>query len=89
MARVIIPSMMREIARGAEMVEVDGATLKEVIAGLEAKCPGIRALLVDQDGVRHHVAFIIDGVDARSSGGLLAAVPEDAEVVIVPALSGG
>lgn len=88
-AKVIIPSVMRHVSNGAEVVEVEGATLKEVIAQLDAKCPGIRDLLLDDRGVKHHVAFFIDGVDARSSGGLMAPVPEGAEVVIVPAISGG
>jgi len=88
-ARVIVPSMMRQLCRGAEVVEVEGATLKEVIARLDVKCPGIRELLTENGSIRHHVAFFIDGVDARSSGGLFAPVPEGAEIVIVPALSGG
>lgn len=88
--RVVIPSMMRALTGGAEVVEVEGATLKDVIERLDERHPGMKALLVDEEGQCHaHVAFFIDGVEARASGGLLTPVPPGAEVVIVPAISGG
>lgn len=90
LVRVVIPSMMRELAQGAELVEVEAATLKEVIARLDEKYPGMKALLVDDEGRPHpHVAFFIDGVDVGRSGGWLVPVQAGAEVVIVPAISGG
>lgn len=88
--RVVIPSMMRDRVGGADIVELEAATLKEVIVRLDERHPGIKALLVDEEGRPHaHVAFFIDGVDADESGGLLAPTPPGAEIVIVPAISGG
>lgn len=90
MVRIVIPSLMRERTGGAEVVEVEAATLKEAIARLDERHPGIKALLLNEEGRPHsHVAFFIDGIEAEESGGLMAPTPAGAEIVIVPALSGG
>lgn len=88
--RIVIPSLMRERTGGADVVQVEARTLKEAIARLDERYPGIKALLLDEEGHPHaHVAFFIDGVEAEEIGGLLAPTPPGAEIVIVPALSGG
>ncbi|HLS90155.1 MAG TPA: MoaD/ThiS family protein, partial [Limnochordia bacterium] len=90
LVKVVIPSVMRELTQGAELVEVEASTLKEVIARLDEKFPGMRALLVDEEGAPHpHVAFFVDGVDVARGDGLLTAVQAGSEIVIVPAISGG
>ena len=41
--KVVIPTPLRKFTAGAETVEVDAATIKEVLDNLDAKYPGIRA----------------------------------------------
>ena len=87
MATVFIPTMMRQLTGGEERVEVSGSTLREVVAELEDRFPGFEATLVQDGRVRPGLAFAVDGV--TQSLGLLAQVPDDAEVHILPAISGG
>ena len=47
----------------------------------------MKELLVENDRVRPGLALAIDGVIATT--GLMAQVPEEAEVQILPALGGG
>lgn len=90
MVRVIIPSLMRPATEGAEIVEVDAGTLKEVVERLVTRFPKLGEALLDEQGdLRHYVALFVDGVEVRARDGLLHPVAEGAEVVIVPALSGG
>jgi hypothetical protein len=52
--------------------------------------PGIRDRVLDEQGeLRRHVNIFIDGENTRFLGGLLAAVRQDSEMWIHPALSGG
>lgn len=90
MATVVVPSMMRDLTDGAEFVTVEGSTLKEVVDDLDRRCPGMKDRLIGEDGkLQPHIAFFVDGVEVKGRHGLLASVSESAEIVIVPALSGG
>ena len=89
-ARVILPSMLRDVTGGAEEVQIAGGTLGAVLDALVLKYPDIKARLFDESGsVYHYVAFFVDGVEVRASQGGYATVRPDSEIVIVPALSGG
>jgi len=79
--------MLRPLANGQDRVEVEGKTLREVIDQLEQLAPGIKQSLVENDRIRPGLTFAVNGV--MQSMGLLASVPEDAEVHILPAISGG
>ena len=87
MATVFIPSMMRSLAGDGHTVEVEGRTLREVVENLDAAFPGFRDLIVEHGRVRPGLALAVDGVP--QSTGLMALVPEDAEVHILPAIGGG
>jgi len=86
-ATVFIPAMMRSLTDGEERVEVPGSTLREVVAALDARYPGFADSVVQDGRVRPGLALAVNGV--AQSTGLLAAVPADAEVHILPAISGG
>ena len=79
--------MMRDLADGQRTVEVSGGTLREVVQNLDAAFPGFRELIVLNDHVRPGLALAVNSVP--QSTGLMAAVPADAEVHILPAISGG
>ncbi len=87
MATVFIPAVFRPLCGGAEQVQADGRTLRQLIDNLDAKHPGLKAQLVVDDAIRPGLAIAIN--DEMSSGGLVDAVPEGAEVRILPALGGG
>ncbi len=87
MARVIIPSLLRELTGGRHEVEVEGATVREVIDNLEARFPGLRARLLDGDRLRPNLAVVVDG--EVSALKLRHKVSADSEIHFMPALSGG
>lgn len=90
MPRVIIPGVMQELTGGQGEIEVEGRSLREVFAQLVLRYPALKERLFDAQGSLHHyIALFVDGVEVRASQGLLAPVGEGAEIVIVPALSGG
>ena len=84
--KVLIPSPLRSYTGAAE-VEAEGSTLGEVLADLDRRHPGLRFRIVDeQDRMRPHVRFFVDGVQVLDLGRRLAA---GESVQIVQALSGG
>jgi molybdopterin synthase sulfur carrier subunit len=88
--KVIIPAPLRKFTAGAEQVEVDGGTIKEVLDRLEARHPGIRASVCDENGtLRRFINIYLDGEDVRFLDNLSTPVRDGAEVAIVPAISGG
>lgn len=87
MATVHIPNQLRSLAGGADHVEVPGGTLRQVIAALDARYPGVEAQVVVDGRLRPELAVSIDGVLAER--GLVEPVPEGAEVYLIAAIGGG
>lgn len=87
MARVFIPSLLRELAAGQQHVDVDGATVREVIERLDERFPGMKNRLIENDRLRPNLALIVDG--EVSSQKLRHKVTEKSEIHFMPALSGG
>jgi len=88
MARVWIPSLMRDLTAGDASVVVAGATVREVIANLERAYPGCQARLLQPDGeVQAHIAVAVDGEVPVM--GLQAKVGQNSEVHFIPPMSGG
>ncbi len=87
MAKVFVPALMRKLAGDEPVVEVPGATLREVMDNLGEAYPGMKELIVENGRVRPGLQLAVDGV--LSATGLMAQVPENAEVHILPALGGG
>ena len=85
MTRVLLPTHLRNYTAGAAEVEAQGQTLGEVLADVEARHPGFRVRIVDeQDRIRPHVKCFVGGEQARDLGVAVAG-----EVQIIAALSGG
>jgi len=67
---------------------VPGATLRQVLDNLEARFPGFKERLIDEEGcLQPEIAVAIDG--ETNHLGLLQPLEEDSEIQIVPAISGG
>lgn len=87
---VRIPTTMRPLAGGASTVQVEGVTLAEVIANLEAAHPGLGGRLLDESGaLRKFVNVFVADDDVRYLQGLDTPVPTGETVSIIPAVAGG
>lgn len=87
MAKVWIPSPLRPLCDGVTSLEVPGATLREVFEALDERCPGFMGRVIDDGRVRPELAIAIDG-EARTFA-LFQELRADADVAIIPAISGG
>ncbi len=84
--KVLIPSALLSYTE-RNRVEVDGTTVAEVLAALDLLYPGIRFRMIDeQEKIRRHIRFFINGEQVFDLAHSLAATEE---FVIVQALSGG
>lgn len=89
---VVIPGPLRELAGGRSEVRLDGhaESVRDALALLGNDYPKVRDRIVTELGeVRPHVNIFIDGDSFRDVGGLGAPVRNGAEILILPAVSGG
>ncbi|HSB82104.1 MAG TPA: MoaD/ThiS family protein [Candidatus Methylomirabilis sp.] len=85
--RVFIPPPLRSYTGARAWVEVEGATLGAVLDALDARYPGFRFRVVDEQGrIRQHIRLVVREEFAPSLAHPLE--PED-EIQIICALSGG
>ncbi|MCO6457303.1 MAG: MoaD/ThiS family protein [Pirellulaceae bacterium] len=87
MPRVFLPPALRSLAGGQESLEMPGSTVREILAELERRHPGVQAGLCQGDGLRPGLAVCVGG--AVSTLGLLQPVGPDDEVHFLPAIGGG
>ena len=88
--KVVIPTPLRKHTGGAEVVELEAGTLKEVLDRLDSKFPGILKSICDESGgLRRFINIYLDGEDVRFLQNLSTAAKDGSEVAIVPAISGG
>ena len=89
-ATVRVPTTLRTLTAGASEVTVDGATVGDVLAALEAQHPGFaERLLDDQGGLRRFVNVFVADDDVRFLEGMATPVPDGETVSIIPAVAGG
>jgi molybdopterin converting factor small subunit len=85
MATVNLRAPLKQRA-GASSVEVQGATVIEVIAGLERDVPELRGFLMDEQGqIRRHVNVFVDGEPSEPSDSIRGS----AQIDIIQAITGG
>ena len=69
---------------------VDASDLRSAIDQLDARFPGFRGRLLDDDGQpRQFVNLFLNDEDVRLGRGLDAPVTSTDEIAIVPAVAGG
>jgi molybdopterin converting factor small subunit len=88
----VISGALRQFAGGRSDVAIDAAAgpLRGALAALWTECPAVRdRVLTERGDVRPHINIFVNGEDIRYSGGLDTAVPDGAEIFLVPAVSGG
>ena len=87
---VRIPTALRKLAEGNEMVEASGATVGAVIQDIRGRYPALAEQLVDADGqVRRFVNLFANDEDIRFLDELETAMEDGDELSIVPAIAGG
>lgn len=88
----VIPGPLRELAGNRGEIRVAGSapSVRDALALLWKEAPGVRDRVVTELGeVRQHVNVFVDGESIRDLGGLDGPAPDGAEIIILPALSGG
>ncbi len=87
---MVLPEALREVAGGQRAIEASGTTVREVLDDVAARLPVLERRLRDESGrIRPHVLLFVDGVSVRAPADLEMPVPDEAEVFIAPAVSGG
>ena len=87
---VRVPPVFRTMTGGNSQVEVDGATVGELLDSLEAGHPGFKEKLLDGDGnLVRYVNLFVDDDDIRFMDGLATPVPEGGTLSIMQAVAGG
>lgn len=87
MATVWIPPLLRDLTGGLQQVTVPGELVRDLIAALDARYPGLAGRLVEEGALRRGLVLVIDGTTSRQ--GLRARVRPDSDVHFVPAIGGG
>lgn len=87
MAKLRLPTVLRPLADGSPVVELESADLASLRSEIARRYPALAERLYDGDGAwRDFVSVFVDGEDARY---LDAAAPIKSEVQLLPAISGG
>jgi len=87
---VRIPTPLRKLTLNQEVVEADGATIRELIESLERTYPGLKDRICDeQDQIRRFVNVFLNDEDVRFLDESETQVKSGDEVSIVPAIAGG
>ncbi len=81
MAKVVLPSRLGGFTGGVETLELRAGTVRELIAALDERFPGIG------DALRDGTAVAIDGEIHPDA--LLEPIEADSEVHFLPRVSGG
>ena len=90
MSTVRIPPTLRAATDGTKLVEIGGATVKDVVDNLVARYPGLTEQLIGGDGsINRFVNVFLNDTDVRHLDGLATAVTERDSVVLLPAMAGG
>ena len=87
MPHVFIPAALRPLTNGSATVDVDGATVGQVLDNLDLRFPGIKERLCQNGAIRPGLSVAVGG--SVSSLGVLTRTEPDSEVHFLPAIGGG
>jgi molybdopterin synthase sulfur carrier subunit len=86
MARIHVRGPLKQLAGGRSEHEVHGATVAELLRGLEDEQPAVAGWILDERGrIRRHINVFVNG----ERGGERTAVDADDRIEVLPAISGG
>lgn len=86
MAVVRLRAPLSELAGGKRELEVDGATVREVLRALEVEHPAIAGWILDEQvAIREHVNVFVNGEKSNED----TALDADDRIHVIPSISGG
>lgn len=86
MARVCVWGPLKQLAGGSSEHEIDGATVLELLRGLEREHPLLMGWVLDERGlIRRHINIYVNG----NRGAETTAVRGQDRVEVLPAITGG
>jgi molybdopterin converting factor small subunit len=90
MARILIPTPLRQFAEKQDTIEISGATAGEVLAALTVRFPDLKKHLFTDDGkLRSFVNVYLNDEDIRYTGKDATVVKDADTLSIVPSIAGG
>jgi molybdopterin synthase sulfur carrier subunit len=88
--KVRVPGALRQLTRGAAVVEVDAADVSQALDALNQRYPGFKERLYDEKGqLRQFINIYRNDEDIRFGSGLKTPLKENDDLSIVPAVAGG
>jgi len=88
--KVRIPTPLRKLTNNEELIEVNAATIGDVIVELQTRYPGIKDRLLDENGsIRRFVNVYVNEEDIRFLQNQQTAIKDGDEISIIPAIAGG
>ena len=86
MATVRLRAPLSELAGGRRELELEGATVADVLRALEQECPNVRGWILDERGlIREHINVFVNKEYGRED----TAVGAQDRLHVLPAISGG
>jgi adenylyltransferase/sulfurtransferase len=90
MAKVSIPTPLRQFTEQKDTVEFSGTTVGEVLGGLTAQYSGLRQHLFNDEGkLRSFVNVYLNDEDIRYLDKTETAVKDGDTITIIPSIAGG
>ncbi len=90
MTRVRIPPTLRDAVGGAREVDASGQTVRELLADLAERFPGLGSQVLDNGNeIAPFVNVYVNNEDVRTLEGLETPVGDGTTVILLPAMAGG
>lgn len=90
MAKILIPTPLRQFANGQDAVEISGATVGEILDQLTTTHPDLRKNLFNDEGkLRSFVNVYVNDEDIRYLSKTATAAKDSDTISIVPSIAGG
>ena len=90
MAKILIPTPLRQYTEKKDALDLPGATVGELLKGLTSAHPELRRHLYNDEGkLRSFVNVYVNDEDIRYLGKDATPVKESDTVSIVPSIAGG
>jgi len=89
---IYIPGPLRQFSGGVDRVAIKNspATVRDALDELWREYPGIRDRLVNEEGqLREHINIFVGNENVRYTGDFATRLGPNAEISILPAVSGG
>lgn len=87
---VHLPAVLSRLANGQRMIELEGATVGDLVNDAAERFPQLAARLRDDQGQPYaFVTFYLNDDDIRLRDGFGTPVQDGDELTLVPAIAGG